>query len=381
LVRGLKVVSLFDGIACGRVALDRAGYSVSSYAAFEIDKYARAISRYNYPDIEHMGDVLDVDFERYYGYDLVIGGSPCTFWSIAKHDREVDKNGVGWRLFMRFMDAVRQIQPRYYIYENVNSMPQTIKSYISEEFGREPIMINSALLSAQHRKRLYWTNIEGITQPEDKGILLKDILETGMAARDKSYCIDASYYKGISQHQLDIQRGKRQLVYMPVNKPLGAALRTRNDDSGKYKRLEVRGDEKLNALTSIQTDSVVCSPIRVGTIGKGGQGDRIYSVQGKTVSLMGNGGGRGSKTGLYKIDLADGDYAVRKLTTIEAERCQTLSDGYTALGIDDSGKTINISNTQRYKCIGNAWTVEIIAHIMGYMSFFGGGYGVRASTP
>ena len=365
----LKIVSLFDGISCGRVALERAGYAVSSYIAFEIDKYARSISRYRYPDIEHHGDVLDADFSRYAGYDMVMGGSPCTFWSIAKNNREVDKTGTGWALFMRFVEAVRQIKPRYFLYENVASMPGNIKDYISEELGCEPVFINSALLSAQHRKRLYWTNIEGIVQPHDKGILLKDILEIpGLTAREKSYCIDACYYKG-GNSNLHKQSGKRLMVYEPIAlaDEVGAALRTRADENGSFKRLEVREDGKLNALTTVQTDSVVCTPIRVGTLGAGGQGNRIYSVHGKTISLMANGGGRGAKTGLYKINLPDGDYTVRKLTPIEAERCQTLPDNYTALGIDDKGKTVNISNTQRYKAIGNGWTVDVITHILSHI--------------
>ena len=402
--RGINTVSLFDGVSCGRLALGRAGIAVSSYEAFEIDKYAMAISRYNYPDIRQHGNVTSADFERFHGYDLVMGGSPCTFWSIAKNNRDVDKSGMGWALFMRFVEAVRQIKPRFFLYENVASMPANIRAYITEELSCEPVLINSALVSAQHRKRLYWTNITGITQPEDKGILLKDILETGMAAREKSYCIDACYYKGGSKSRLDNQSGKRQMVYEPValadksqtilssmhkenalsmvkrgktglfcahevtgGDEVGAALRTRSDDNGTFKRLEIRNDGKLNTLTTTLTDSVVCSPVRVGSFGMGGQGNRIYSVHGKTVSLMANGGGRGGKVGLYKIDLPDGDYIVRKLTTIEAERCQTLPDNYTALGIDDTGKTVNISNTQRYKCVGNGWTVDVIAHILGFM--------------
>ena len=398
--RGIKVVSLFDGISCGRLALDRAGIAVSSYEAFEIDKYAVAVSRYNYPDIKQRGDVLDADFSRYRGYDLVMGGSPCTFWSIAKTGREVDKSGKGWELFVRFVEAVRLISPRFFLYENVASMPAGIKAHISEELGVEPMLINSALVSAQQRKRLYWTNISGITQPSDKGILLKDMLDSGLTARDKSYCIDACYYKGGSKTRLDNQSGKRQMVYEPVAladksqailstlhkenalsmmkrgkaglfcaHEVGAALRTRADENGSFKRLEVRGDGKLNALTTTQTDSVVCSPIRVGSYGTGGQGNRIYSVHGKGVSLMANGGGRGGKAGLYKIDLPDGDYIVRKLTPIEAERCQTLPDNYTALGIDSTGKTVNISNTQRYKCVGNGWTVDVIAYIFGFAGF------------
>jgi DNA (cytosine-5)-methyltransferase 3A len=148
---------------------------------------------------------------------------------------------------------------------------------------------------------------------------------------------------------------------------VGAALRTREDEHGRFKRLEVRNDGKLNALTTVQTDSVVCSPIRIGEIGNGGQGERIYSVRGKSVSIKSRGGGGGALTGLYKIDLSDGDYTIRKLTPIEAERCQTLGDGYTAFGIDDKGNTVKISNTQRYRAIGNGFTVDVIAHILRHM--------------
>ncbi|MCL2775911.1 MAG: DNA cytosine methyltransferase [Oscillospiraceae bacterium] len=318
----IDVVSLFDGISCGRVALDRAGITVNSYSAFEIDKYAKAVSRYNYPDIQQCGNVFDADFRRFAGYNIVIGGSPCTFWSCARSaNREVDKSGIGWKLFMRFVEAVRVISPCYFLYENVASMPQNIKRYISEELGVKPILINSALLSAQSRKRLYWTNIRGVTQPDDKRILLQDILETGVTARNKSYCIDACYYKSGNHTRPLSQAGKRQMVYEPV---------------------------------------------RVGSYGTGGQGNRIYSIQGKSVSLMANDGGRGGKVGLYKVDLPDGDYIIRKLTPVETERCQTLPDNYTAFGIDDSGKTVNISNTQRYKCIGNGWTVDVITHILSF---------------
>jgi len=395
------VVSLFDGISCGRVALERAGYAVSAYEAFEIDKYPRAVTRYRYPDTNHHGDVLLADFTKFAGYDLVMGGSPCTFWSIAKTNREVDKNGIGWMLFMRFVEAVRIIKPRFFLYENVASMPSNIKAFISEELGCEPVLINSALVSAQQRKRLYWGNLgHGMThypQPQNKGILLKDILESGLSFTNKSYCITATY-AGATFEQT-IQKKKRTTIAEPITladkaqtilstlykenalsmvkrqktglfvaEEVGAALRTRTDENGSFKRLEVRDDGKLNALTTVQTDSVVCTPVRVGQIGSGGQGSRIYSVQGKTIALMANGGGRGAKTGLYKIDLPDGDYTVRKLTPIEAERCQTLPDNYTAYGIDDNGKPVNISNTQRYKAVGNGWTVDVIAHIFSHMT-------------
>jgi len=148
----LKVVSLFDGISCGQVALERAGYEVSDYEAFEIDRFARSITRYNYPNTVHHGDVTEADYTKFKGYDLVMGGSPCTFWSIAKADRDVDKYGMGWKLFMSFVDAVRTIEPRYFLYENVASMHKNIRDYITLEFNCEPLLINSALVSAQQRK-------------------------------------------------------------------------------------------------------------------------------------------------------------------------------------------------------------------------------------
>jgi DNA (cytosine-5)-methyltransferase 3A len=212
--RSLKIVSLFDGISCGRVAIERAGYAVSAYAAFEIDKYARAITRYNFPDTTHHGDVVDSDFSRFSDYDFVMGGSPCTFWSIANANREIDKHGKGWQLFMRFIEAVRQIRPAYFLYENVASMPNNIKSYISEEFGCEPILINSALVSAQNRKRLYWTNIKGITQPADKGILLKDILDGGIPYQEKSHCLTANYSSAVLWNSLE--RSQRSMIAEPV---------------------------------------------------------------------------------------------------------------------------------------------------------------------
>jgi DNA (cytosine-5)-methyltransferase 3A len=403
LTNKLNIVSLFDGISCGRVALDRAGIAVNSYVAFEIDKYARAVSRYNYPDIQQYGDVLDADFNKFNECDIVMGGSPCTFWSIAKAGREIDKTGIGWKLFMRFAEAVRAIRPRFFLYENVASMPKNIKTCISEDLGVEPIMINSALVSAQSRKRLYWTNIPNIIQPDDMEILLKDILMSGVPYQEKCHCITASYDGAVIMNSLErrqrsmidepialadksqtvlatlhkenalsmVKRQKTGLFVAEAVKPddVGAALRTRADENGSFKRLEVRQDGKMNALTTVQSDTVVCSPVRVGRIASGGQGNRIYSVEGKSVSLMANGGGRGGKVGLYKVDLPDGDYTIRKLMPIEAERCQTLPDGYTAYGIDDYGRAIKISNTQRYKCIGNGWTVDVIAHILSFIDW------------
>lgn len=326
-IRPIKVLSLFDGISCGRVGLNRVGIPISEYAAFEINKYAISISRFNFPDTRQYGDVLMADFSMFTGFDMVIGGSPCNFWSCAKGSRrEVDKAGIGWLLFSRFAEAVRVVRPKWFFYENVSSMPMSIKAYISEEFGAEPIMINSALVSAQQRKRYYWTNIQNVEQPIDRGILAQDILQSGLPMGEKTYCMTASY--GGAEIRNTLERKQRSMVFEPT----------------------------------------VGVPVKVGEVGNGGQAHRIYSVRGKTVCLAAGGGGSGAATGLYKIDLPDGDYIVRKLTPVEAERCQTLPDGYTAFGMDDNGNLLKISNLQRYRSIGNGWTVDVVAHILSYMT-------------
>ena len=397
----MRVLSLYDGISCGMAALERAGIPVESYDAFEIDKYAIQVSRKNYPQIVHHGDVFGGSYSDFKGYDLLIGGSPCTYWSIAKTGREVTPDGMGGKLFMEYVRALRESGCRYFLYENNNSIHQNIKDFISEQLGVKLIMINSALVSAQQRKRCYWTNIPNVNQPADKGILLKDILESGLPWQDKSYCMTASYDGAVLWNTLE--RSQRSMIAEPVGvaqrgRYVQSGSRTEKTGGGTEQFIEARKDGKSNCLTTVQKDSMVAEPIpfntyngegeksrtfmagyykygeatiiknkgfkggataiaqpvRVGEYGKGGQGQRIYSVRGKSVTLSANGGGQGAKTGLYKIDLPDGDYIVRKLTPIEAERLQTLPDNYTE----------GISNTQRYKCIGNGWTVDVIAHIL-----------------
>lgn len=306
----MKIISLFDGISCGFVALKRANIEIEKYIAYEIDKYAIKISEYNFPEIEHKGDVTTEDFTKYKGFNLLIGGSPCQDLSIAKKDRKGLK-GSRSCLFFEYVRALNEIEPKYFLYENVASMSKENKDIISKHLGVEPIMINSSLVSAQQRKRLYWTNIPDITQPINKHIYLKDVLENGIAFTDKSYCLTARY----------------------------------------------QGAQFENTVIKRQR-SMVAQPIRIGQLNKGGQGQRIYSVKGKSVSLNANGGGQGAKTGLYKIDLPDGYYIVRKLTPLECERLQTLPDKYTEC----------VSNTQRYKCIGNGWTVDVIAHILNHIN-------------
>ncbi len=210
----MKVLSLYDGISCGMAALERAGIAVERYDAFEIDKYAIKISEKNYPQIVHHGDVFDGSFTDFKGYDLLLGGSPCTYWSIAKSGRETSPDGMGGKLFLEYVRALKESECRYFLYENNNSIHQNIKDFISAQLGVKPIMINSALVSAQQRKRCYWTNIPGVTQPTDRGILLKDILESGLSWQDKSYCMTASYDGAVFWNTL--QRSQRSMIAEPV---------------------------------------------------------------------------------------------------------------------------------------------------------------------
>lgn len=321
----MNVLSLFDGISCGQLALRRAGVRIDKYYASEIDKYAIQVTQHNFPNTIQLGDVTKVDFTQFVGkIDLLIGGSPCQDLSVAKKDRKgLDGSRSG--LFFKYVEALRTIKPKYFLLENVASMRKEDRDTITEIMGVEPIMINSALLSAQQRKRYYWTNIPNVTQPEDKHILLKDILEGGaMSYQDKSLCITARYGGASFEH--DLTKHKRTHVAEPVmyqlprgknnggiyseksptvtanswehnNKivePLGCALRTwprvKTGGVDRVKRPEIRQDGKSNALTLVNTDSMVCVPVRIGHYGKGGQGQRIYTVIGKSVCL-GTGGG------------------------------------------------------------------------------------------
>ena len=325
----MNILSLFDGISCGRLALERAGIPVEKYYASEIDKYAIQVAQKNYPDTIQIGDVNNINWDDYSDIDMIIGGSPCQDLSIAKQNRE-GLRGARSGLFWKYVEALETIKPKWFLLENVASMRNEDRDAITATLRKiypetECIMINSALLSAQQRKRYYWTNWH-VEQPQDKGILLKDILESdGVGCRVVGRKTDE---KGVRHDDWDIPAQQR----VEINE----------------------NPQKANCVSTVSKDSMVAEPLRIGQIGKGGQGDRIYSVRGKSVCLNANGGGRGAKTGLYKVDLPDGDYIIRKLTPVECERLQTLPDNWTA----------GVSNTQRYKAIGNGWTVDVIAHIL-----------------
>lgn len=299
----MKVLSLFDGISCARVALERAGIPVELYYASEIDKYAKQISAKNYPDILQIGDVKEIQSHLIKKIDLLIGGSPCQDLSIAKKNRK-GLDGERSGLFWHFVRIKNEIQPKYFILENVASISKESKDIISKALNVEPIMIDAALVSAQTRKRLFWTNIPNIELPTDKGIKLKDILLPDTYTEyDKSYPLTASYNGAVLWNSID--KNQRTMVW---NKP-----------------------------------------IKVGHFKSGGQGQRVYSIDGKSVTLSALGGGWGAKTGLYLIR----DYA-RKLEPIECERLQGLPDGYTE----------GISKNERRKVLGNAFNVDVVAHIL-----------------
>lgn len=366
------ILSLFDGISCWRVALERAGIPVEKYFASEIDKYAIQIAKKNFPDTIHIWSVTDIEYkngtlsnsvvgESYnVEIDMIIGGSPCQDLSRAK----TDGKGLQWErsgLFFEFVRLLKEVKPKYFLLENVASMKnadkETITNTLKEIFpDTECHLINSALVSAQNRKRYYWTNIPNIVQPEDKNILLKDVL------------------------QPDDEISKNFIL---------SDIATFRATTNKRSRLVNEEENKTWTILANQwkqsTDMV---SIRVGQFNSGGQWDRVYSPEGKSVSLSANGGGRWAKTGLYAIKqkprgfnegnifekksptitscswehnnhIADAieKVVIRKLTPIECERLQTLPDNYTEW----------ISNTQRYKCIWNWWTVDVIAHILSFL--------------
>ena len=303
----MNILSLFDGMSCGQIALNKAEIPYSKYYASEIDKYAIQITQKNYPETVQLGDVSKINIDSLPKIDLLIGGSPCQGFSAA--GKKLNFEDPRSKLFWEYVRIKEELNPEYFLLENVMMKKEWI-DVISNALRVQPIMINSSDFSAQNRKRLYWTNIQ-VRKWGKKEIYLKDILESVTSDRLKSYCIDAQYYKGITL-QSYITKHRRTQIFETV---------------------------------------------RLGEICKGGQGQRIYSVNGKSISLSTQSGGQGAKTGLYQIDLPDGQYYIRKLTPIECERLQTVPDNYTE----------GVSNTQRYKMLGNGWTVDVIAHILSGM--------------
>lgn len=346
----INVLSLFDGISCGQYSLELAGIPVKKYYASEIDENCIKITQKNYPNTIQLGDVRNLNLTDFVCVpcdddliDLLIGGSPCQDLSIAGTRKGLEGNRSC--LFWEFVRVLKTIKPKYFLFENVANMKCEDKEIITKTLGVEPICINSALVSAQTIKRLYWTNIPNVQQPENRGILLKDILESGIAPQNKSYCLTETYHK--ASFSDFVKKHTRTMIAEPALLQL-----PRGTNKGGIKK------DKAPTMTTgkWQYNNLLISPIRLGHLEgrSNAQTNRVYSIEGKSVCLNANGGGGGAKTGLYKIDLPDGEYIIRKLTPIECERLQTLPDNYTA----------GISNSSRYKAIGNGWTCEVIAHIL-----------------
>ncbi len=343
----MKVLSLFDGMACGALALQAADIPIENYNAYEIDKYAIQTATHNFPFIKEHGDVFTADFTQYKGVDIILGGSPCTHWSVAQRkNRETTAEGIGWDLFQQYVRAVREAEPKYFIYENNYSMSDEIRDSISETFGFEPVYIDSALVSAQSRKRLYWVGKHTengyekviVGMPEDKGVLVRDILDKGTSDREKGYCL--THIQGNARDYL--KKHHTNVAFVPVN---------------------------------------VTTTVRIGDVNNSNsQGNRVYSCDGKAVTQMGTVGGAKSRGGLYMtpteknkrpiyevvnglitydgnqypVKLKDGCYLIRPLTINESKRLQTVPEWY----------EFPVSDTQARKLLGNGWTVEVIAHLL-----------------
>jgi DNA-cytosine methyltransferase len=314
----MNVLSLFDGISVARQALLSASIPVAHYYCCEIDKYASQISKKNWSDNVHLGNVKDFS-NTALGIDLLIGGSPCQDLSIAKKGRKGlkgERSGLFWE-YIRIKDLVK---PKFFILENVASMSKADRAIINEAMGVEPVMFNASLVSAQCRKRLFWTNIK-FDLPEDKGILLKDILEADalvderMTLKGKAYVLTASYLKvSASEAQLknSIDRKQRTMVGRIVGRKLdeNGVRKDKQEGLSYTPTIEVNLDDKSNCLSTVQKDNIVVCK------------DRF-----------------------------------RKLTPIECERLQSLPDGYTA----------GVSNSQRYKCLGNAFNCKVIEYIISHI--------------
>lgn len=322
----MKILSLFDGISCARVALDRAGLKVDAYYASEIDRYAEQISTKNYPDIKRMGDVkiINSTLLSLRKIDLLIGGSPCQDLSIAKKNRK-GLDGERSGLFWEYVHILNEVKPRYFILENVASMPKEAKALITKTLGVEPIMINAALVSAQNRKRLFWTNIPGVGLPEDRNIYLKDVLEDGS--------------NEIWQVPRGFNKGGRKKGKSP----------TLTSNSFQFNNKSIKTEFNLIARASVQKNAEQYSdgksPSLTSAMGMGGGNVPLLLDKDTALNLKGT--------------YIDGDQrkVLRKLTPIECERLQGLPDNYTE----------RVSNSQRYKSLGNAFNVDVIAHILSFI--------------
>ena len=393
----LKIISLCDGMSCGALALEpwleQQGLTWDNieYHAFEIDKYADAVSRYNYPYMYRHGDARN--YKKFIGDDifLLMGGFPCQPYSFSgKGKATEDDRDLSNLIF----DSLKELKPKYFLFENV-PMKKEHQDRISDGIGVDPVMINSQDFSAHHRKRLYWTNIK-IDGWHDlnEDVSLKDILEDGFVDRDKSHCLDANYFKGGSMKMYK-EKSRRQLVF-DTEKKKGCRQVGIADIKGYDIIKRVYDPEyKAPALTTMQGgwrqpkvwDK--CGAFRGRYKVDGVRQDHKMKVAGLTTQQLEvrTDNKTNSLTTVQKDNVLVDEEKLywRNLTPLECERLQTVPDGYTEMGtfIQDADydkqwdnvfnvtytehNTKLISNTQRYKMLGNGWTVAVISHIMKNM--------------
>ena len=331
----MKILSLFDGMACGALAMQAAGIVIDKYIAYEVDKYAIQTAQHNFPFIEERGDVFKADFTEYAGFDYLIGGSPCTYWSIAQtKNREAVASGMGWELFSQYVRALHEAKPRFFLYENNKSMSAAIRASITETFGFEPILINSALVSAQNRQRLYWCGIRqadgtykkaDIQQPTDRGILLKDILES--TVQKDNMIMEPLNVDGIKYCN------DKNIAH--ICRPFGSKAKVITENEKAPTLMAAMGTGGGNGVYYAEN-----MKIREAT-----KAVPIYEVKGGFITVKGK---------KYPIKLVDGFYIIRKLTVRECMRLQTVPEWY----------EWPVSKSQAYKMLGNGWTVEVIAHLL-----------------
>ena len=388
---GIKVCSLFDGCSGTQMALKNLGVEVDQYFSSEIDKYAMQVTQKNFPETIQLGDITDIKGKDLPEIDLIVGGSPCQGFSFAgKQKAFKDERSA---LFFEFIRLLKEIKPKYFLLENV-VMRKEFQQVITDEvskiypqssngslFGIEPIMINSSLLSAQNRKRLYWTNIPGVEQPEDLGIVLKDVLEICSTKSKLTYNTpkQVGIAKDINGHdslkRVYSENGKSPTVNAHSGgntepKVAVTSYREVRTEKAKEERKRIRKETGKDHTPFRSKELIPRDDGKVGAVTPSLNKDHTISIQGGAV----RGRPKGKKY-IQKLEtrsddksnalttvrkdsvVVEDELTWRKLTPLECERLQTLPDNYTE----------GVSNTQRYKMIGNGFTIKVIEHILGNM--------------
>jgi DNA (cytosine-5)-methyltransferase 3A len=355
----MNILSLFDGMSCGMLALQRAGIEVTNYFASEIDKYAQIISQKNFPEIIRLGDVTKVFAKDLPKIDLIIGGSPCQGFSIA--GKMLGHEDPRSKLFWEFKRLVDECNPKYFLLENVRMKKQD-EQIITGAMGVKPLMINSALVSAQNRKRLYWTNINAdvcdlfgtlqshIPQPKDKHLFLKDIIEPEV---DAKYYLNENAISYLGRHysQKTIKTIPAKSKSLMANYSYGLCDQYLYCDYRTDEGLRIRQNGRAGTIQARARED--CYGVGMVINSKCYQGDRPVPLQEMAFCLSAQGANNGGGAG----QLLNANSTIRRLTPIECERLQTVPDNYTA----------GVSETQRYKMLGNGWTVDVIAHVLSYI--------------